>query len=359
MTQIDRRTFLGAGALALTAGVLSPVLAGCAGADSPGTGAPAGPALSGAALEEAAKAEGIVRAYITDQRLADEITAGFSKKYPWAKVETVVGSQTTLRNRAITESVSGAATADVLNLSNQRSALLKNNIVRAVPLEADKNYPSSLLDSQNYAHPLYQYVVLFAYNKNLVPSAPASMEDLADPSWRGKIAFDKPQNASTATTFLVGKRKQWGDEKWTQWLEALKANQILLTPNAATALAHVQSGERPLGLSSSIDVLSVAPGSPVQPGYYDGLIPVVQYAWLTTKGKNPNCGQLLAEWLMGPEGQQAIAASGRSPVLDIDTPVSLKKVLPADAKIMPATELDEYYTDPTPYLDKLNQLWPA
>ena len=67
------------------------------------------------------------------------LVAGFSKKYSWAKVESVVGSQTDLRNRAITESVAHAETADVLTLSNaHRKALLDSDIVRAVDIHEKK-----------------------------------------------------------------------------------------------------------------------------------------------------------------------------------------------------------------------------
>ena len=357
----DRRVFLGGGATLLAAGALGSVLAGCGSSDTGSTPSAASTApMSPADLEAAAQKEGSVRIYVLDQGLADEMVKGFSAKYPWAKVETVIGSQTDLRNRAITESVARAETADVLTLSNaNRKALLESEIVRPLQLSEEANYPAGLLDSEHFAHPLYQYVVLYVFNENLVGNAPATVEDLADPSWRGKVSFDMPQNASTATTFLVGRSKEWGMDRWKQWLEGVRANDVLITPNASTALKNVQSGERQLGLSSSQDAMDQPPGSPVKPSMYDNLIPVVQYTWLTSKGAHPACGQLFVEWSMSPDGQQAVAASGRAPVLDIDTPVSLSRILPAGSTIMPASELADYYADPQPYLDELNRLWPA
>lgn len=361
MANLDRRGFLGLGAAVAAVGLLDTTLAGCGGSSSGGTKTTANSLkLSGADLVAAAKKEGQVRAYILDQGLADQLSKGFKKAYPWADVQTIVGSQTDLRNRAITESVSGAQTADVLTLSNaQRSALMKDKIVQAVSLDNEKDFDSSVLDPQHYAHPLYQYVVVYAVNTKLLKSAPTTMEDLADPSLKGMIAFDAPQNASTAATFLVGKREEWGGTKWNQWLQGLKANKILVTSDASAALTDVQSGERAISLSSSQDAFALPKGSPVKPMFYDKLVPVIQYAWLTAKGKNPACGKLFLDWLMSADGQRAVAASGRAPVLDIDTPVSLSKTLPAGTSIMPATELNSFFTDPTPALDKLNKLWPA
>jgi iron(III) transport system substrate-binding protein len=359
--RFDRRAFLGGGAVLLASATLGSALAGCGSSDSGSSADATSTApMSPEELEAAAQKEGSIRLYVLDQGLADELVKGFSAKYPWAKVETVVGSQTDLRNRAITESVAKAETADVLTLSNaNRKALLDSNIIRPVQLHEEANYPADILDSDHYAHPLYQYVVLYVFNQNLVGHAPASVEDLADPSWQGKISFDMPQNASTATTFLVGRSKAWGQDRWKQWLEGVKANNILITPNASTALKNVQSGERQLGLSSSQDAMSQPAGSPVKPAFYDDLIPVVQYCWLTNNGAHPACGQLFVEWSMSPDGQQAVAASSRAPVLDIDTPVSLNKILPQGSKIMAATALDDYYANPQPYLDELNRLWPA
>jgi ABC-type Fe3+ transport system substrate-binding protein len=360
-SRFDRRSFLGTGAALVASGLVGSTLVGCGKSDSAGSQPSSAAApMSPADLEAAAKKEGSVRIYVLDQGLADTLVAGFSKKYSWAKVESVVGSQTDLRNRAITESVAHAETADVLTLSNaHRKALLDSDIVRAVDIHEETNYPAGVLDKDHYAHPLYQYVVLYVFNKNLTGAAPTSIEDLADPSWRGKVSFDMPQNASTATTFLVGRQKAWGQDRWMKWLQEVKDNNILITPNASTALANVQSGERALGLSSSQDALSLDPGSPAKPAFYQDLIPVVQYSWLTTKGAHPNCGQLFVEWSMSPDGQQAVAASTRAPVLDIDTPVSLSKTLPPGSTIMAANQLDDYYANPQPFLDALDGFWPA
>ena len=59
---------------------------------------------------------------------------------------------------------------------------------------------------------------------------------------------------------------------------------------------------------------------------------------------------------MSPDGQQAVAASTRAPVLDIDTPVSLSKTLPPGSTIMAANQLDDYYANPQPFLDAPRRL---
>jgi ABC-type Fe3+ transport system substrate-binding protein len=357
MEKIGRRNFLSASALVLGASAVAPVLAACGGSGS--GGAAAAPIATGSLTDQAKQEGGPILLYCLDQGLANDLVSGFTKQYPWAKVSTVVGSDTDIRNRLITESVAGTQTADVITLAGAaRSALLQDKVIRAVPISTESGLPSTLVDPTHYAHPLYQYVVVMAYNKNLVSSPPTSMEGLADPQWKGKIAFDEPQNASTAATFLVAKEQQWGKPKWNAWLKGLQANDILITSDASSALSDVQSGQRAICLSSSQDVYALPKSGPVQPGLYPDMVPVVQYAWLTAKGKQPAGGQLMVEWMMSSPGQQAVAKSGRSPVKNIDSPVTLSKQLPAGTTIMPNTQLSFYYNNPTAELNVLDQLWP-
>jgi iron(III) transport system substrate-binding protein len=356
MTTIDRRGFLGHAGLVVLG---STLLAAC-GSSSPPSTASQSDDVNGADLEAAAKKEGSARLYSPDQKLATALADGFKKEYPWATVEIVVGSQTIIRNRVITESVAGGETADVIICTNAaRQALLQNNAVRPVSVSAESALPKDLVDGQHYAHPLYQYVATFVFNKSLVPNAPATMEDLADPSWNGKVTFDMPQNANTGAIFLAGRKKQWGDEKWTAWLNSLKANQVLITPDASTALSNVERGERALGIGSSADAFALSPQSPAKPGFYDQMIPIVQNTWLTAKSRHPAAGKLFVDWSMGEAGQKAVASTLRSPVLDIDSPVTLARLLPPGTTIMPASQLTDFYNDPSQVLDKLNQLWPA
>jgi ABC-type Fe3+ transport system substrate-binding protein len=356
MATIDRRKFLGRAGLVVLG---SAFLAAC-GSSTPSSTATQSDNLTGADLEAAAKKEGSVRLYSPDQKLANALGEGFKKQYPWATIEIVVGSQTIIRNRVITESVAGGETADVIICTNAaRQALLQNNAVRAVSVPAESALAGDLVDAQHYAHPLYQYVATFVYNKSLVPMSPATMEDLADPSWRGKVTFDMPQNANTGAIFLAGRKKQWGDEKWSTWLDGLKANQVLITPDASTALSNVERGERALGIGSSADAFALAAQSPAKPGFYDQMIPIVQNTWLTAKSQHPAAGKLFANWSMGEAGQQAVASTLRSPVLDIDSPVTLSRLLPAGTTIMPASQLADFYNDPAQVLGKLNQLWPS
>ena len=60
----------------------------------------------------------------------------------------------------------------------------------------------------------------------------------------------------------------------------------------------------------------------------------------------------------GSKRRLLVAKSGRSPVKNIDSPVTLSKQLPAGTTIMPNTQLSFYYNNPSAELNVLDQLWP-
>ncbi len=88
-------------------------------------------------------------------------------------------------------------------------------------------------------------VRVFNYNPNKVMQLPNSVFDLADPSWKGRIAI-APTNASFQS-FVTAMRVVEGDEKTLAWLEAMKQNAVIFEKNSAI-LEAVESGQVDAGL---------------------------------------------------------------------------------------------------------------
>jgi iron(III) transport system substrate-binding protein len=70
---------------------------------------------------------------------------------------------------------------------------------------------------------------------------PASVLDLADPAWQGRIGW-VPTNASFQT-FVTAMRRSLGDEATRSWLEAMQANEPRVYEGNSAALQAVASGE--------------------------------------------------------------------------------------------------------------------
>jgi iron(III) transport system substrate-binding protein len=70
---------------------------------------------------------------------------------------------------------------------------------------------------------------------------PASVLDLADPAWKGRVGW-VPTNASFQT-FVTALRETQGDEATLAWLEAMQANEPRVYDGNAAALEAVAAGE--------------------------------------------------------------------------------------------------------------------
>lgn len=74
---------------------------------------------------------------------------------------------------------------------------------------------------------------------------PASLEALADPSWRGKIGW-APTNGSFQA-HVSALRHAWGQERTRAWLEAVKANEPRAFPKNSPQVAAANAGEIQVG----------------------------------------------------------------------------------------------------------------
>lgn len=366
--ELTRRDLLRAGAAiggSLLIGACAPSGSGTgasatASAAAAATAAPAATPMSIEALTEASKKEGGQALWYlpgsTD--MAAALKAGFEKAYPWTKLTTFSASLRDLPNKILTESITEAPTADVFMLpATFRQMLLQNNVPTKVKIASDAKMPQDLVDAQDLAHPCYVLLVTNLYNTNTVKTPPKDPFELADPSWKDKVVFDRVQSLGQSTLWLSAWRKQWGDAKWVGWLNGLKANNIFITESAGDSYAAVLRGERHVGIGSSNDVIAQKPGTPVAANYAFPPVRFIQYLWLTRRAAHPATGRLFIEWVTSEEGQKAIASTGRSPALDVESPVAVKNILPAGIKPVPGTDLSDFYDRTDNYTNFLFQLW--
>jgi iron(III) transport system substrate-binding protein len=83
--------------------------------------------------------------------------------------------------------------------------------------------------------------------------APASLRELTNEIWRGKIALAFPQFGTTATHFHALKRL-WGEERWLTWCRSLAANKPFIVDGNSVVVKMVARGEAWIGLTDSDDI---------------------------------------------------------------------------------------------------------
>jgi len=102
-------------------------------------------------------------------------------------------------------------------------------------------------------------------NRLSLASAPHSLLDLTNKTWRGKVALAYPQFGTTATHFQA-LRQHWGDTLWEAWCRALAANEPFLVDGNSVVVKTVGRDDAWIGLTDSDDIAAgQQEGLPIMP----------------------------------------------------------------------------------------------
>ena len=143
---------------------------------------------------------------------------------------------------------------------------------------------------------------------------PASILDLADPKWRGRVGMAKPLFGTTATQaaclFAV-----WGAARAKEFFRAVEGNEVqILSGNKQVALA-VAAGRLAFGLTDTDDALiEVEKGMPVAIVYPDqgadglGTLLIPNTLAIVRGCPHPAAARRLVDYLLSPEVEACLAA---------------------------------------------------
>ncbi|MEM3102626.1 MAG: extracellular solute-binding protein, partial [Candidatus Caldarchaeum sp.] len=188
-----------------------------------------------------------------------------------------------------------------------------------------EGFPSDLVLPYGFGIRLLAYVII--YNEQLVSAdrAPKSLEDLADPRWKGKIWALDPKTHLSAGIFHVYLMKTWGEEKYFDWMRRLKANDVVWHNVAQRIATAVGTGEAEVGLAYHSNALGEAlerrPVNTVWPN--PTFIHPTSLA-MASRPPNPNAAKLLTQFLLY-EGMKVLQGVGELPAV-IDPAIPLHKV---------------------------------
>jgi ABC-type Fe3+ transport system substrate-binding protein len=271
-----------------------------------------------AALIEAAKKEGKVTWYtvqIVDQ-IVRPIIDGFNRKYG-IQVEYVRANSLEVSLRLINEAKAGAVQASVFDGTGATVALKQESMVEKwVP---DTDLPKHLFDPEGYWVACNYYVNTPGFNTDLVRKGaePKTFEDLLDPAWKGKMAWNVQPSISAGPGFVGSVLVAMGEPKARAYLSKLAEQRIApLNVSGRQVLDLVIAGEYPIALQifNNHATISAARGAPVD--WIKMQPPLVSYAVMSVpKGApSPNAGKLLIDYIVSEEGQAIFAEAGELPV---------------------------------------------
>ncbi len=151
---------------------------------------------------------------------------------------------------------------------------------------------------------------------------PATLDDLADPRFRGRIGMARPEFGTTRghVAALVAYR---GEEAFGSWLAALKANGLRLYDSNSAIVRAIAQGEIDVGLTDTDDVWAAqregwkvgavfetpARGGMGPLGWDRGAILIPNTIARVRAGPNPGPAQRLIAYLLSAEVERLLAAS--------------------------------------------------
>jgi iron(III) transport system substrate-binding protein len=167
---------------------------------------------------------------------------------------------------------------------------------------------------------------VIAYNTDKVSAddAPATLRELTDPVWKGRIGMARPQFGTTRG-HLGALVVKWGPDGVERWLRAMEANNVRLYDGNASALRGVAQGEVDVCLTDTDDVWSgqrndwpvahvyeadeAATGDPPDDMPSLGPLVIPNTVALVRGGPNPDNGRTLIDFLLSETAERILFES--------------------------------------------------
>ncbi len=140
---------------------------------------------------------------------------------------------------------------------------------------------------------------------------PASLLELTNVTWRGRVAMAYPLFGSTAT-HLLALRQHWGTNGWAAWCRALAENGTFLVEGNSAAARAAAEGRAVIALTDSDDIDAVnRDGARLVALPITGETLLLPNTVAVIRGApNPEAAQRLFTFLQSPDVQQRLVQAG-------------------------------------------------
>ncbi len=141
---------------------------------------------------------------------------------------------------------------------------------------------------------------------------PHALSDLLDPKYKGKVAISNPLFGTASAQFAALLAK-WGEERFIEFLQALKKNDVAILAGNANVKNRVGFGEFVFGLVDTDDALvGISQGLPLSMVYYDqdkdGVYGVYGTLAVMKNAPHPKEAQELFQYLYTAETEKKLIA---------------------------------------------------
>ncbi|MGZ8178800.1 ABC transporter substrate-binding protein [Williamsia sp. SKLECPSW1] len=268
----------------------------------------------------AAQKEGSVMLYSSQNpKILQSVKAAWSKKYPGITLDFVRGTDSDLLPRIDAENRTKKGIADVHIVTDT------SYIERAAKSGA---YSTDLAEGPDFANPAYNAsssvidgrffldaatTLGLGWNTREVPQGISSPTDILNPRFQGRIGVVNPNGIATYIDLYDYYGKHFGAD-YVKRLAALKPR---IYPSALGVAQALTSGE--IAVSPTVQPLvdEKSAGAPVDWRLPEPTWGSPYYGYVTAVAPHPNAAQVLADFLISPEGQRAQAIGVATALPDI------------------------------------------
>ena len=291
-------------------------------------------------LAAAAKKEGTLTLYtpIAEKDLP-AIIKPFEQKHG-VKVNVWRAGTDKVLQRSVTETKAGRHEFDVVHFgAPEMEALSREKVLRPVSSPSHKDLqPGSLPKHREWAATILS-VWVQAYNTNAVKKEdlPKTYQELLDPKWKGKLGIEAKNDDWFATVVhQIGSEQQGLD-----YFRKLVATNGISPRQGHTLLNNmVVSGEVPMALTvyNYMPEQAKKKGAPIDWFVIEPAIARANAIGVARHAQHPNAALLFYEYLLGPEGQKALASIDYVPTnTKVESPLKGIRIIQTD----PILSLDQ------------------
>ncbi len=320
-------------AVAVVGGLFSALaLVGCGGDSEP----TAKLADDWEGIVEAAADEGEVTIYSTHSPdNLESLKKAFEDKYPDITLTYVRGTDADILPKVEVENQTGQGTVDVHMTTDagwiDRSLQTDYSVEVVGPSFEEEAYggDESMIEQKWFLTSATIFVL--GWNTDKLPEGLETPEDVLDPKLEGKIGISNPAGIPTYADMYRRINEDFGEN----YLERLAEQEPKIYDSAVAIGQAIASGEIWASPVAATTLLAEKEnGAPVDTAVPEKPFGVPWYSHVLATAPNPNAAQLLADFLVTEEGQQAISADYIAVLPDVEgTGVPGTDVLAQDVEL--------------------------
>jgi len=265
-----------------------------------------------ARLEAGARQEGALMLYTSmDLQESRPLVEGFTRKYPFIRVDIYRANGEDVSQRMITEYRARRYLVDVFEGTGMDVVkVLNEGYGQRYFTPRAGGYPRQARDpGGQWVATRYNMLVL-AWNTDLISAAeaPGRYEDLLHSRWRGRMGIEADDQIWLATLFGL-----WGEARAMDFFRRLGAQQLSVRSGHTLLAQMIVAGD--VALSPTIynhraEALK-GRGAPIDWRPLEPVVAIPNVVMLARRAPHPHAAMLFVDYILSSEGQVALAKLGR------------------------------------------------